>query len=209
MVDIETLGKTNKAPVMSLGAVLFNNTGMYDRFYIRFDVEGQIDSNIRRTDGSTIKWWMSQEGAAQKVFSEQAVDTKVALQQFITFYKELLLKYDLQEKDLKVWGNGPTFDMTIMESLFEDYGLKAPWYFRGIRDLRTFKEFVYDGSQTERVGTHHNALDDAEYQAQVVIDGMNGKKSLASISSSHKSSKLPVKSKFSLFLADFKASLRR
>jgi len=57
MVDIETLGKTNKAPVMSLGAVLFNNTGMYDRFYIRFDVESQIDSNIRRTDGSTIKWW--------------------------------------------------------------------------------------------------------------------------------------------------------
>lgn len=204
MVDIETLGIKNNAPVMSLGAVLFNSGGMYDRFYIRFNVEGQIDSGIRKVDGQTIKWWMSQEGAAQKVFSEQAIDTKAGLEFFITFYKETLLKYGLENKDLKVWGNGPTFDMTIMESLFEDYGLKAPWYFRGIRDLRTFKEFVYDGSQTERVGTHHNALDDAEYQAQVVIDGMNGKTNLPPIPR-----ELPVKSKFSVFLADFKASLRK
>jgi hypothetical protein len=174
MIDIETLGIKNDAPVISLGAVLFNSGGMYDRFYICFDVEQQIDSGKRKVDGSTIKWWMDQEGAAKKVFSDKSVRNEFALKTFAKFYNDLLLKYGLEQKDLKVWGNGPTFDMTIMESLYQSYGMKAPWGFREIRDFRTFKEFVYDGSNTERVGTHHNALDDAEFQAQVVIDGMNG-----------------------------------
>lgn len=202
MIDIETLGKTTKAPVMSIGAVLFNSGGMYDRFYINLDVAYQIDSGKRQTDGSTIKWWMEQEGAAKKVFSDKSVVVGEGIAAFMQFYEGLLKTYNLERKDLKVWGNGPTFDVTILESFFKDFGHPSPFHFRGIRDLRTFKEFVYDGSQTERVGTHHNALDDAEYQAQVVIDGMNGKTNLPPIPR-----ELPVKSKFSVFLADFKSGL--
>lgn len=209
MVDIETLGIKNDAPVMSLGAVLFNDTGTYDEFYVRFDVEGQIDSGKRKVDGQTIKWWMSQENAAQKVFSEQSVHTPHALELFNTFFNDILLKYDLKQKDLRVWGNGPTFDMTIMESLFQDYGMKAPWNFRAIRDYRTFKDFIYDGSETEREGTYHNALDDARYQAQVIIDGLKKKMIVNATLLNTEIPPLPVRSRFSVFLADFKASLRR
>lgn len=207
MVDIETLGIKNDAPVMSLGAVLFNSGGMYDRFYIRFDVEGQIDSGLRKVDGSTIKWWMSQDNAAQKVFSDKSIDTEQALKGFNEFFNKILTQYNIEKQNLKVWGNGPTFDMSIMESLFRSYGMKEPWDFRAVRDLRTFKEYVYDGSQTERVGTHHNALDDAEYQAKVVIDGMNGKKN--KFEENNQKKKSSVRNKFSVFLADFKASRRK
>lgn len=202
MIDIETLGIDPKAPVLSLGAVYFDKNGMYSEFYVNIDVHHQIDSGLRKFDASTIKWWMGQEGAAKKVFREKAVPVKQALEVFCNF-----IVGNGGVKGTKPWGNGSNFDITILESLFKDYGIKTPWNFRNIRDLRTFKEYVYDGSQTERVGTYHNALDDAKFQAQVVIDGVNGLTSVPP-NTLKPLPKLPLKSRFSVFLADFKASRR-
>lgn len=168
MIDIETLGIDPKAPVISIGAVYFDEKQTYAQFYINVDAHHQIDSGLRKFDASTIKWWMNQEDAAKKVFKENAVPVKQALNAFRSF-----IAGSGGFENTKPWGNGSNFDITILESLFKDYELPIPWNFRNIRDLRTFKEYVYDGAKTKRVGTHHNAIDDALYQAQVVIDGLN------------------------------------
>lgn len=174
MIDIETLGTNNNCPVISIGACMFDKNGIKDKFYIVLDIAEQIDSGKRMVDASTIKWWMSQEDAAKKIFRDGEYESvKKALSRFNEWF-EFAKSYHCKNKaDIKPWGNGSNFDIVILESLFKDYGFDIPWNFRNIRDLRTFKEYIYDGSETELVGTHHNALDDALYQAQIVIDGLN------------------------------------
>lgn len=169
MIDLETLGTESDCPVISIGACVFDKTEIKDTFYITLNVEDQIDAG-RRPSGATIKWWMQQDQAAQKVFKEDAIDTKIGLQMFIDF-----IKSQVTVSKVKPWGNGSNFDISIIENLLKMYNLEVPWNFYNVRDLRTFKEDVYDGKLTIREGTHHNALDDAIYQAQIVIDGRNKK----------------------------------
>ena len=170
MIDLETLGVNNSCPVISIGAVFFDsNSGLGKSFYKVLNVEEQISSRKRLVDGSTIKWWMGQKDAAQKVFKEGSVSTAQGLQEFVNFIKEHA------GDDAKPWGNGSTFDISILESILEDYGVEIPWKFYNIRDLRTYKEFVYDGIDLSRTGTFHNALDDAIYQAEVVLEGIKRK----------------------------------
>lgn len=164
MIDLETLGISPKAPIISIGACFFD-TEIRQTYYRILDVEEQITSRKRFADGSTIKWWMGQEKAAQKVFKEGALPTK----QVLTEFRAWILQ--IAKKNAKPWGNGSNFDITLMESIFEDYDLKNPWSFRNIRDLRTFKSEVYNGKGMALEGTAHNALDDAIYQAKLVIEG--------------------------------------
>lgn len=168
-LDLETLGVSTESPVISIGAALFNKKEIVSKFEVVLDVEEQMNDRIRFADGSTIKWWMQQEDAAKKVFKESCVPTRIGLISFVDW----LNVFENDFANLKPFGNGATFDVTILETLLKDYDVKVPWHFSNIRDLRTFKEFIYDGSKTEREGVHHNALDDAVYQAQIVIDGLN------------------------------------
>ena len=223
MIDIETLGVKTKAPVISIGACFFDKTGIKQKFYAVLDMPQQIDSGLREVDASTIKWWMGQEGAAQKIFRDDVgvmIDESTCGFVHTVYFNEtknLLSKFTdfcSLYKNAKPWGNGPNFDITILESLLQDYDTVIPWNFRNIRDLRTFKEYVYDGSDTVREGTQHNALDDAVHQAQVVIDGLNKKnkeeeKEEIDTSPRYRPKPLPLKYSFSLFLADFKARMNK
>ncbi|NJO49786.1 MAG: 3'-5' exoribonuclease [Leptolyngbyaceae cyanobacterium RM2_2_4] len=168
MLDLETLGIHNYAPIISYGAVLFDKSGIKDTLYKTLDVKQQIDGGYRQVDADTIKWWMSQGDAAKRVFRENSVETGVGLSELLPFTGSV------PTKELMVWGNGPTFDIVLIETLMKHHNIKPPWIFRNVRDLRTYKDFVYDGRLTKNVGTAHNALDDAIYQAMIVIEGMNG-----------------------------------
>lgn len=169
-IDIETLGKKVHAPVVSIGAVQFNrSTGKLGPTFYR---EINIDSALKagsRIDGSTICWWMQQEAKARRVFStENKTPLSVALDEFRTFC--------LQVPDVKVYGNGATFDIGILEYAYEHgcVGLTQGWHFMGIRDMRTIMEDagMYDQGSDHlwpaNVGTHHNALDDAIFQAKAI-----------------------------------------
>lgn len=227
MIDLETLGTSPKAPVISIGACYFDKTGVKQHFYAVLDVKEQIDSGLRKVDADTIKWWMDQEGAAKKVFKEElGVIHGRHIHDFLSDEDDdservrklkkdgntaSLLSFiyfcagEYKDEDTKPWGNGSTFDITILESLLKDFKIVVPWKFYNIRDYRTFKEYVYDGKDLERTGTHHNALDDAIYQAEVVVEGMNRNKN----NKSYAPKPLSVRQSFSVFLADFKASLSK
>jgi len=169
MIDLETMGVEPDAPVIAIGAVFFSRTGLGDDFYINIDLAEQIDTN-RKVRADTIKWWMAQSNASQKVFKEQATPVRDGLLKFLDFLSAS------PQDELKVWGNGPSFDITIIEHLILSYGLAVPWKFWNVFDLRTFKRFVYNGKDMMRAGTYHNALDDAKYQAEIIIKGMEKKR---------------------------------
>jgi DNA polymerase III epsilon subunit-like protein len=174
MIDLETLGTNPDSPIVSIGAVFFDlaNRSLGPTFYMALDVSEQIKRG-RKPSGDTIKWWMSQSDAAKKVFHEKAQPAAAVLPTF----QKWLRQFDLK-KGPYVWGNGSTFDLSMLEDIFRCYDLPEPWGYNKAMDVRTYKRFLAGGAQIPNAGTAHNALDDAIAQAQYIIDhlpeGFNG-----------------------------------
>ena len=163
MIDLETMGTLFNAPVLAIGACYFDaDTGeIGDRFYGAIDIADAC--RFGRPSGDTIRWWMGQNDDARKA---AIAGTKPAAEVFEAFEKFLL-----RNRNACPWGNGATFDISILEYAFlKVLNRSAPWKFWNVRDCRTVKALAaglpnYPG---ERQGTHHQAMDDAVFQAQWV-----------------------------------------
>lgn len=165
MVDLETVGQRFDAPIISIGAIFFDpDTGEFGpEFYRAIDPESAF--RFGRPSGSTFKWWMNQSDAARKAAVAGSLTLDAALNDLTTFYRT--------HPKAPIWGNGPTFDITIMEHAYwQVFREAAPWAFWNVRDCRTVLELgeVLGYSKPELKGTAHNALDDARHQAQWVCE---------------------------------------
>lgn len=171
MLDLETLSTSNDCVVISIGACLFDieKRTILSTFYMACEVQEQLDRG-RKVSASTIKFWMGQSSAAQHVFNEKAKPMEEVLKTLVFWLNSMGPK-----KDRRVWGNGSTFDISIMENLFDMYKIDRPWNYNSVMDLRTFKRFVGKGAQIPKPMVAHNALEDAKIQAQYVIDKSNNK----------------------------------
>lgn len=165
MIDIETMGTLVNAPVLAIGAVFFDpKTGeLGRRFYGAIDIADAC--RYGRPSGDTIRWWMGQGDDARKaaVAGKQSAETVFA--GFRAFIQN-------QSGDVHPWGNGATFDISILEYAFlKITGEAAPWKFWNVRDCRTIKDIANSmglSFDAPREGTAHQALDDAVHQAQWV-----------------------------------------
>lgn len=167
MIDIETVGTNPDAPILSIGAVKFDpETGKHGReFYAAIRPTDAFKYGT--PDGSTFAWWMGQSDPARK----SAVGGKNSLTQALEDLRGMYRDW----KDVKVWGNGPSFDMTILEHGFRAVGSEAPWAFWNIRCCRTVAQL--SGRWPPKIGgkgVHHNALDDAKHQADWVSSMWQG-----------------------------------
>ncbi len=161
MVDIETLGKRPNSPVVSIGACFFDPmTGeIGPEFYRKIDMVDAMRFGV--ADGDTIRWWLKQEKAAQLELTGAKETLEEVLLDFGRFYNK--------GKDAAVWGNGPTFDVTILEYAYHRcLGKEAPWMFWNVRDVRTVVQLaeglVQKPGAFTKGGTAHNALDDCHFQ---------------------------------------------
>lgn len=156
MVDLETLSTDHDAAIISIGAVVFDKTGVGKTFYTAVT---PIDRYFH-ISFETIKWWMEQSAPARAVFFEKGPDTAVAMASFTAWLNQV--------DCTRIWGNGATFDITLLESTYRRIGHILPWKYRAPRDVRTILEA--SGIRVEKVvGVEHNALDDAINQALAVI----------------------------------------
>ena len=80
-------------------------------------------------------------------------------------------------KNVCLWGCGSTFDNTILENAYEKAGLTKPWRYSGDMCYRTMRQMFQFVEKPADVGTKHNALDDARYQALHLLSIMNELKS--------------------------------
>lgn len=162
MVDIETVGsKGIDGSIVSIGAVAFDETAMYETFYIIVDWHSAIFKYKRTKDDSTMQWWKDQPPEARGVLSDfLRVDLKEAMVRFTQFVE------DSGGRDPRVWGYGSTFDNMILRSSYDAVGLTCPWSFRNDMCFRTLKHLVRADVHIEREGIHHHALDDAVHQAR-------------------------------------------
>lgn len=167
MIDFETLGQTPETAVISLGACFFDEDSgkIGPTFYMAFEIDEQLKKG-RTIDASTLKWWMSQSDGAKKVFNEKAQPAKEVLE---LFAKWVLANNTISK--IRPWGNGSSFDISIIEHAFRMYGVKCPWLYYNVFDLRTFKRYIANNAKVDKSsGVNHNALDDAINQAKFVIE---------------------------------------
>lgn len=153
----------------------------YDLFPMCFERSIDIQSSIdlgRSVSGSTIKWWCDQTPEARKAAFAGESTLREALNDFADFVKMVAHNWptgaeDQKADDVCVWGHGPGFDNTILANAFHQLGYQRPWGFRNDRCNRTFLHLAEEQldqrgntmPQLVRVGTFHNALDDAITQA--------------------------------------------
>lgn len=167
MLDIETMGNSTEAAVMSVGACYFDPaTGeIGEKFHEKCSLKSSVECGLVM-DSSTVLWWMSQSDEARSKFYSNESEQHI---------NEMLLKLaSFIDEGSQVWGNGATFDNAIIKSAYKKaLGFEAPWKFWNDRDVRTIVELGYQiGFNPKRdmpfEGVRHDALDDAIHQAKYV-----------------------------------------
>lgn len=162
-IDLETLGNTANAPVLSIGLVVFNADGIVKGHEWFPDVQEQMNAGAM-PDASTVLWWFQQAPEAR---DPQVVADRKPVTQVLGEVGAVFARYDVDE----VWGNGPSFDCTILAELFRRHGLAAPWDFWKERWMRTVLSL---NPTLDRVhpAIPHCALSDAEAQALTIIGAL-------------------------------------
>ena len=166
MVDIETLDTRPSAVVIAIGVVLFNRREPkvpMKELNLKLGKKALRDEQIamgRTVNKETVAWWKGQDADAKRIFKQANVEsTDEALNKLTAF----LTHGDI---NLLIWGNGSDFDNTIVSSLYEAFGMEAPWKFWNNRCFRTFKgEHGHITRPPKFDGVKHDAVDDARQQA--------------------------------------------
>ena len=164
MIDLETLATTADAVILSIGAVRFDlDAGLvFDEPEAVFYRAISIDSQHARTiSGDTLAWWMMQSEQARTVFVEPNCSIFNALM-------DLREWIDPQPgTEPYVWSNGADFDLPMLVHAYQQESIKLPWPPYAGRCYRTCKNLPgARAAKVERQGLHHNALDDAIFQAR-------------------------------------------
>jgi hypothetical protein len=173
-IDLETLGTSPDSVILSIGAVaVCAETGQTLKFYSGCSIESQAHRTISQ---STLKWWEDQSPEARKALdyakSDECPTLAEALNELTIWLGQLGMTHDVYP-----WGNGSDFDIAMLNHAYKQISDFVPWNFRSSRDMRTLYDitlrFGMDiRASTQRVGTHHNALDDAQFQANVVMESL-------------------------------------
>lgn len=158
MLDLETLGTRPGSVIVAIGAAYFGGGTIKGTFYETIDPQSCQDTGFS-FDASSICWWLRQSEEARKTtFPEKGANHIFdALTNFADWYRAC-------GDTLKIWGNGATFDNVLLSEAYRIVGMRQPWSHRNSVCYRTIKD-AFPGVPFERVGTHHNALDDAISQA--------------------------------------------
>lgn len=164
MVDLETLGNTPGSAFLSIGAVAFDpDTGEIDDpgFYSVVNVHSCVIAGLR-FDQDTLDWWAKQSEAARQVLKEAWSPNAPRLADALHGFSRYVHEHG--GASARVWGNGADFDNALLTAAFKAAGIAPGWKFWNSRCFRTLKN-LYPKITVERIGTFHNALDDAKTQA--------------------------------------------
>lgn len=156
MVDLETLDVKSTATVLTLGAVRFDpysDTPMRE-LYLRVDIDSQ-DKLGCTVDDNTLDWWKKQDvSVMEEAFNPR---DRIPIHEVINQFHALAWNCDA------FWSHGATFDLMILQNLYDRLGRAYPWQYWQMRDTRTLFDIGYDPEMPQ--DQKHNALEDAKRQA--------------------------------------------
>ena len=162
VVDLETLSARPNSCIISIGAVAFTlQDGITEEFLINVDPVSCKELGLHISK-ETVQWWSTQSKEAIDSWKKDPVPLREAMKKFNEFYGNV---------SVPIWGNGASFDITILESAYfalNDEDINIPWKFWDIYDMRTLTSVL--GRKLEKTGINHNALHDAIAEAKLIMD---------------------------------------
>lgn len=166
MIDLETMGDTSDAAIVSIGAVKFSPyaTEQFTEapFYRVIDLKSSLDAGLKAS-ASTINWWLKQSDAARKAITEPSITLFNMLDELSVFVKGA--DY--------IWSQGSDFDLVILTNAYRLCRLDLPWKSYQQQDTRTVYRMAGKRSFDFKQADKHNALSDAIAQARNVQQCFN------------------------------------
>ncbi len=166
MTDLETVGTRAGCGILSIGAVEFDpsnkNKPLGKKFYTPILLKSCEEVGLFAEE-STMKWWSRQSLEVRKALSDAEDPSSPTLKLALTKFNKYLKSCHNGNK-VRVWGNGASFDNAILEAAYAATGVTSGWRFWNSMCYRTLKN-LHPEIELDRVGTFHNALDDAISQA--------------------------------------------
>ena len=160
-LDIESASTQPNAVILSIGVVQFStkNGKVKDTFYRTIAADSQMD---RHTCADTLAWWSKQNAAVR----EEAFSGTESLTEVLLALSAWMKPYSHE----KIYCRGYSFDLGILGDAYKSLQLPVPWKYYNQMELRTL-EYVASRlgipmAPKAPEGQLHNALSDAEYQAQ-------------------------------------------
>lgn len=157
MIDLETMGTGPRSAIASIGAVKFGKHHVTDSTLIIVRLSS-CQAIGMEMDPDTVTWWMRQDEEARRRFELPGMPIDSALDALESWIG----------KDAVVWGNGSDFDNVILGEAYRLTNKKKPWHFAKNRCYRTIRSMCPE-IELVRIGVHHDPKDDAETQAQHLI----------------------------------------
>jgi hypothetical protein len=180
MIDLETLGTDPAdAPIIQIAAVAFelgeDGPNMdIEPLRVLVDAPSCLEHPFHRViSPDTVAWWADTD--PELLVQLMRDRSRTPLAEALAELGLWIMKTD--DGIEGVWGNGATFDISMLEAAYKQAGLRTPWHFRTIRDVRTMAMIAGDddrcfngGTVTliEARGTKHDALVDCLRQVRMV-----------------------------------------
>lgn len=163
MVDIECLGNDPAtACIVQVGACYFDLDGPTGEVLkINIDAHNAV-RNGAVLEPAPVHFWLKQSDEARQSILSDGWPETTALGD---------LSYFIEEAD-EIWSHA-TYDFVLLQGAYKRTGMDSKMSFRKARDLRTLVALAgvtYD--QDERVGTHHDALDDCKFQINYTVKSL-------------------------------------
>lgn len=161
MIDLEGLGTGPDTTILTIAAQVFDPLSrgyLPQHYYARISLESQPDRSIQQ---GTIDWWATQPSAVKdEAFSEH---NRIPLDQALDELGRLIWH------SKRIWAQGPTYDMNILEHAYKSYNKPIPWQFYSVRDSRTVFSLVPD---LNKYPASHHALEDCRRQIDLLQDAL-------------------------------------
>lgn len=179
IIDIETLGTKPGCIILEIGACAMNpDTGrIVANFGRRLDEMFIGDHPFTDDMRETIEWWHGPDRVATYyalirrglpgMFPRNPRDPRTDLEAFCAWWKSVTDGHD--PKRVRVWANGPSFDISILCAAFDRYGVERPWVCWQERCVRTALEMAgYERGSVpwDEAGPRHRAINDARHEAK-------------------------------------------
>jgi len=159
MIDLEGLATGPDTTILTIAAQAFDplGDGWYNQqYYARVTLESQEN---RRIEQGTLDWWATQPAPARdEAFAEEG---RISLDQALDGLGRLIWH------SKRIWAQGPTYDMNILEHAYKSYNKPIPWQYYSVRDSRTVFGLW---PELPKPPTSHHALEDCRRQIGLLQD---------------------------------------
>lgn len=175
VIDLETLGTKPGCVILEIGACAIDpDTGAFlANFSRRLD---ELFTNYKypllEDEEKTLAWWLENNPTTyyrlvHRIHDYAPRPPEDDLKAFKAWFDSQTSGRD--PKRVRIWANGPSFDIAILQAAYDRYGVERPWICWQERCVRTALEAAdYQSGSVSWIerGPRHRALNDARHEAR-------------------------------------------